>query len=358
MNEQPRGSLSTPSLWCPIPSRIHPQRASVTEFQLDWSVRHRLVAGDAELTRLARADIAGLAARFVPRATLAGVRAMAALLTLTFVIDDLNDEGPLRGRPDEFARYASALSRALDRSPLGEPTEPTVGALHDIGRRLRHSVSPGLWARLVRDFRLTLAAEVRESTHNVRRLPPDLDTYVRNRLATTWVLPLTDLAASVDGTEPAPADLDRPEVRALTEMTGLILGWDNDICGYAKDRRDGVVDVNNLPDVLARTTGADPAEALAQAVAMRDRVLAHWLALRDQVADIARPALAAHLANLASMIRGHLDWAATCPRHTVPQGGSVIRISSARPACDISGPDPLRIPSIAWWGRLSSKVAG
>ncbi|MER8011959.1 terpene synthase family protein [Streptomyces sp. NPDC094149] len=358
MNEQPRDPLSIPSLWCPIPSRIHPQRALVTEFQLDWSVRHRLVGSDAESTRLAAADIAGLAARFVPRAGLAGARTMAALLTLTFVIDDLNDEGRLRGRPAEFERYAAALSRALDRGPLDEPAEPTVRALHDIGRRLGHSMSPGLRARLVRDFRVTLAAEVRESTQNVRRLPPDLDTYVRNRLATTWVLPLTDLAAAVDGAEPAPADLDRPEVRALTEMTGLILGWDNDICGYAKDRRDGVVDVNNLPDVLARTTGAGPAEALAQAVAMRDRVLEHWLGLCDQVNDTASPALAGHLANLASMIRGHLDWAATCPRHTVPQGGSVIRITPTRPARALSGPDPLKIPSIAWWGRLSSRVAG
>jgi hypothetical protein len=358
MNEQPRDPLSIPSLWCPIPSRIHPQRALVTEFQLDWSVRHRLVGSDAESTRLAAADIAGLAARFVPRAGLAGARTMAALLTLTFVIDDLNDEGRLRGRPAEFERYAAALSRALDRGPLDEPAEPTVRALHDIGRRLRHSMSPGLRARLVRDFRVTLAAEVRESTQNVRRLPPDLDTYVRNRLATTWVLPLTDLAAAVDGAEPAPADLDRPEVRALTEMTGLILGWDNDICGYAKDRRDGVVDVNNLPDVLARTTGAGPAEALAHAVAMRDRVLEHWLGLCDQVNDTASPALAGHLANLASMIRGHLDWAATCPRHTVPQGGSVIRITPTRPARELSGPDPLKIPSIAWWGRLSSRVAG
>ncbi|MEU9391320.1 terpene synthase family protein [Streptomyces sp. NPDC048324] len=358
MNEQPSGSLPTPSLWCPIAGGVHPHRALVTEFQLDWSIRHRLVRGDAETARLAAADIAGLAARFVPRATPAGARTMAALLTLTFVIDDLNDEGGLRGRPDAFTAYASALSQALDGGPLGEPAEPTVRALHDIGRRLGESMSPALRARLVRDFRVTLAAEVRESTHNVRRLPPDLDTYVRNRLATTWILPLTDLAASVDGTEPAPEDLDRPEVRALTEMTGLILGWDNDICGYAKDRREGVVDVNNLPDVLARTTGAGPAEALAQAVEMRDRVLEHWLGLRDRVDETASPALADHLANLASMIRGHLDWAATCPRHTVPHGGPVIRISPTRPARGLSGLDPLQIPSIAWWGRLSSKVAG
>ncbi|WP_200302763.1 terpene synthase family protein [Streptomyces adelaidensis] len=358
MNESPRGPLSIPSLWCPIPSQIHPQRASITAFQLEWSIRHGLAMSRHEIERLATADIAGLAARFVPRATLAGAQTMAALLTLTFVIDDLNDDGRLRGLPDDFARYAATLSRALDRSRPAEPADPSVRALNDIGRRLRHAASPALTARLVRDFRVTLAAEVRESANNVRRLPPDLDTYVRNRLATTWVLPLADLAATVDGVEPALTDLDRPQVRALTEMTSLILGWDNDICGYAKDRHDGTEDVNNLPDVLARTTGSGPAEALTQAVSMRDRVLAYWLRLCREVNETAGPALAGYLANLASMIRGHLDWAATCPRHTVPQGGSVIRIPAARRACGTPAPDPLRIPSIAWWRNLPDTLAG
>nr|WSY56183.1 hypothetical protein OG999_42625 [Streptomyces sp. NBC_00886] len=358
MNEQAPGPLSVPSLWCPIPSKIHPQRASITEFQLEWSVRHRLAVGSHEIARLASADIGGLAARFVPRATLTGARTMAALLTLTFVIDDLNDDGRLRGLPDDFARYASALSHALGPSRLAEPADPPVRALHDIGRRLRRAASPALAARLVRDFRFALAAEVRESTNNARRLPPDLDTYVQNRLATTWVLPLAGLAAAVDGVEPAPADLDRPEVRALTEMTSLILGWDNDICGYAKDRRDGGEDVNNLPDVLARTTGAGPAQALAQAVSMRDQVLAYWLQVSGQVNETSDSALSGYLANLASMIRGHLDWAATCPRHTIPQGGAVVRIPHDRRACDTPAPDPLRIPSIAWWSKLPDAVAG
>ncbi|MDT3396401.1 terpene synthase family protein [Streptomyces sp. B1866] len=352
MDQPPRGSSSIPSLWCPLPSRIHPQRASITEFQLEWSVRHRLAVGRDEIARLARTDIAGLAARFVPRATLTGAQTLAILLTATFVIDDLNDDGRLRGRPDDFAHYASALSRALGPGPLAEPADPPVRALHDIGRRLTHVASPALAARIVRDFRATLAAEVRESTNNARRLPPDLDTYVQNRLATTWVLPLTDLAAAVDGVEPALADLDRPEVRALTEMTSLILGFDNDICGYAKDRRDGAVDVNNLPDVLARATGAGPAQALAQAVSLRDQVLAHWLRLYDRLGETAGPAPAGHLANLASMISGHLHWAAACPRHTIPHGGPVIRISPARRACDAPAADRLDVPSIAWWRDL------
>ncbi|MBK6013106.1 hypothetical protein [Streptomyces sp. MBT53] len=358
MNEQVPGPLSIPALWCPIPGGVHPQRDAITDFQLEWSVRHRLAVGGHEIARLAGADIGGLAARFVPRATLTGARTLAALLTLTFVIDDLNDDGRLRGRPGDFARYAAALSHALDPRRLAEPADPPVRALHDIGRRVRRAMSPALAARLVRDFRVTLAAEVRESANNARRVPPDLDTYVRNRLATTWVLPLAGLAAAVDGVEPALADLDRPEVRALTEMTSLILGWDNDICGYAKDRHDGSGDVNNLPDVLARTTGAGPARALAQAVSMRDQVLAHWLRLSHQVDRSSDPALSGYLANLASMIRGHLDWAATCPRHTVPQGGAVVRITHTRDAYEAAAPDPLRLPAIAWWSTLPETIAG
>ncbi|WP_327693751.1 terpene synthase family protein [Streptomyces sp. NBC_00459] len=358
MKEQAHSPFPIPSLWCPIPGQIHPQRASITEFQLEWSIRHGLAAGSNEIARLVSADIAGLAARFVPRATLTGAQTMAALLTLTFVIDDLNDDGRLRGLPDDFARYAPVLSDALGPGLPAEPADPLVRALHDIGRRLRRTVSPALAARLVRHFRVTLAAEVRESTNNTRHLAPDLDMYVQNRLATTWVLPLTDLAAAVDGVEPTLADLDRPGVRALTEMTSLILGWDNDICGYAKDRRDGGEDVNNLPDVLARTTGAGPVRALAQAASMRDEVLANWLRLRSEVDETSGPALSGYLANLASMIRGHLDWAATCPRHTVPQGGSVVRIPPSRHAYDASAPDPLRIPSIAWWSDLPGAVAG
>lgn len=341
-----------PALWCPVPSAIHPAWRVIQVRNAQWVARMRLVPTGVRREQLAGLNVGELAARFAPRGTLDGVQLIADLLTMTFTLDDLHDQGILTRHPDELAHLFTRLHRPLiDASTQADDPLPDVHvqALRDLRDRLGQIASPALVSRMVSAIRDTLLADVQETAQITRGCPPDLDDYVQYRIASSWVLPIATVVAAADGFEPTSAQLDQPAVAALTDMAALLMGWDNDIYGYAKDHRAKTADVNNLPDVLARTSGLAAEQALRHAVALRDRLLAHFLRVRARTESTADPQLRSYLANLASMIRGQLDWAATCPRFFQTSASTSWPVRIAADPSDTSA-EPLPIASIAhWW---------
>ena len=86
-----------------------------------------------------------------------------------------------------------------------------------------------------------------------------------------------------DGYELSAEAVEHPAVRALTEMSWLLVAFDNDLYSY---HRENVLQGNglNAVDVVAREQGRTVAEAVDTVVAMRDRVMCRFLALGDEVA--------------------------------------------------------------------------
>ncbi|KJY36704.1 terpene synthase family protein [Streptomyces sp. NRRL S-495] len=297
---------------------------------------------------MARQRIGELAARFAPRATVPGLLVLTDLLTLTFVLDDLYDSpGSDPGLADRTAVLrAAAHTRTPSTDPIGQALQRTLSSHAALA-------SPGLSGHLARAIDESLTANLDEHLSR-SRLVPDLDAYLRHRRATTWFVPIADVLAVTDGAEPAPAELDRPPVRALIDMTNLVTGWDNDLYGYARDHAAATLDHVNLPDVLARSLGCAPAEAVRLGIGLRDEVLARFLRLRDRTAATAGPALRALLANLASSIRGQLDWTAGTDRFRAPgtPAGRPHPLTDRRPA------PPVRLPPISgslWWWPLTEE---
>ncbi|MGW6915360.1 terpene synthase family protein [Kitasatospora sp. NPDC054939] len=300
----------------------------------------------ARRAALARQRIGELAARFAPRATLPGLLALTDLLTVTFVVDDLYDApGSAPGLADR-----NAVLRAAVHTPTPS-TDPVGRAVQRVLSSHAALASRGLNGHLARAIDESLAANLAE--HLARsRLVPDLDAYLRHRRATTWFVPIADVLAVADGTEPAPAELDRPAVRALIDMTNLVTGWDNDVYGYARDHAAATLDRVNLPDVLVRSLGCAPAEAVRLGLGLRDEVLARFLRLGDRTAATAGPALRALLANLTAGIRGHLDWTAGTDRFRT--AGTLARWP--QPLTDRRPVPPVWLPPISgslWWWPLT-----
>nr|BEK63032.1 hypothetical protein KPHV_02590 [Kitasatospora purpeofusca] len=337
-----------PPFWCPLPPALHPGHRLAQEHQVTWMTAAAVPPETDRRAALARHRIGELAARFAPRATVPGLLVLTDLLTLTFVLDDLYDTpGSDPGLADRTAVLrAAAHTRVPSPDPVGRAVQRMLSSHAALA-------SPRLSGHLARAIDESLAANLDEHLSR-SRLVPDLDAYLRHRRATTWFVPIADVLAVADGPEPAPAELDRPAVRALIDMTNLVTGWDNDLYGYARDHAAATLDHVNLPDVLARSLGCGPAEAVRLGLGLRDEVLARFLRLSARTAATAGPALRALIANLAASIRGQLDWTAGTDRFRTP-GTPTGR---PQPPTDRRPAPPDRLPPIAgslWWWPLTEE---
>jgi terpene synthase-like protein len=160
----------------------------------------------------------------------------------------------------------------------------------------------------------------------------------------------------VDGYELPERDCQDPAVRALTEMTCVIGGIDNDLQSWSKERRlqqSG----QNIIVVLAHHYGSTPESALPTAVALRNQIMDLFLRLTEQTAVRASEELHRYLDDLGHTIRGNLDWGRAVPRYTADDGHEMNpavqrhreQMLSAAFTPGAGAPRLSELPSIAWW---------
>jgi hypothetical protein len=173
------------------------------------------------------------------------------------------------------------------------------------------------------------------------RPPPE---YTALRLQTAGGAPTIALLEIANGPEVPGAEMDSPAVRALTEMAIMIASWDNDLHSLHRELRESSA-YPNLVTVPAHHRGLPPERAAAEAVRLRDRVMARFLRLRESAT--ARPVSEARRIDLDCLghaIRGNIDWALAVPRYR----GIAAHPGWADAPAD-PDPAPLPIPAIAWW---------
>jgi hypothetical protein len=147
-----------------------------------------------------------------------------------------------------------------------------------------------------------------------------------------------------EGYEVPAEEMETADVRALTEAMCLLVGLDNDIVSYHKERRRSG-DKINMIHVIAHERGQEPDEALTEAVAFRDALLTLFLKLRSQVEPTASAATRRYISGLSAWIRGNLDWSTHTARYRDPgqENIQVVDVPS-RPAQEFSPPD-----GVSWW---------
>lgn len=150
-----------------------------------------------------------------------------------------------------------------------------------------------------------------ESETRARGGVADIPTYLAMREVTVGVgveLVLSELAAGLVLTGP-----ERDAMADLARMTKNLVGWENDLSTYRKERAAG--DPNNLVLVLAAHERLDLAAAAARVVRMHDRE-ASSLALRvAQVERQGSPGARRYAAILGAWVSGHLAWARETGRY-------------------------------------------
>ncbi|MGY0004879.1 terpene synthase family protein [Micromonospora sp. I033] len=305
---------------CPIPPRLSPHADAVQEWLIGQLDRLGLPLDPAMRERLARAGFARYAGRLYPDATEPDLRALAALFTWFFLVDDACE-----GRD----RLAPAQIRALRDGAL---------ALLREGPRARHPGFSGPLRRLLVQawreprrrmparWRLRFADAVadhldgawREAVATSAGRPPGVAEYVQLRRATSAAYvsyPLIEFAAR----RPLPdAVYHHPALRRLADLANDLLSWYNDLASLERDR--ATAGGHNLVLAVAGERGV-PVPAAVDLVAARWRAeMARFMALSAAVPSFG-PALdesvAAHLDGLANAVRGTVDWTLESARYPV-----------------------------------------
>ncbi|WNM41634.1 terpene synthase [Micromonospora halotolerans] len=304
----------------PIAPRLSPHADGVQEWLVGQLDRLGLPLDPAMRERLARAGFARYAGRLYPEASEPDLRALAALFTWFFLVDDAC-EGPDRLAPAQIRALrdgALALLREGPRARHPGFSGPLRRLLVQAWREPRRRM-PARWrlrfADAVADH---LDGAWREAVATVAGRQPGVAEYVQLRRATSAAYvsyPLIEFAAG----RPLPdAVYHHPALRRLADLANDLLSWYNDLASLERDRAGA--GGHNLVLAVAAEEGV-PVPAAVDVVAERWRAeMARFVALRAAVPSFG-PALdeavTAHLDGLANAVRGTIDWTMESARYPV-----------------------------------------
>ncbi|MGW6413022.1 selina-4(15),7(11)-diene synthase [Streptomyces vinaceus] len=337
-----------PPLFSPIDPAIHPSHMEIDEHTIAWAEYFRI--GSSELRgRLVQHEIGIFGARIIPD----GCEEVASLLSdfimWLFGIDDgYCEEGPLGQKPGNLAGALHRLVRIAQdpNSPILR-SDPIANGLRDLRGRMDTYGTSDQVARWVDSLREYFFSVVWEASYRAKGSIPNVNDYTLMRLydgATFVVFPLLEMAY---GYELQPHERSSPAVRAANEMASFVITWDNDILSAHKEQHAPGYHLN-APIVLAKEHDLEAHEALALAIAQRDRVLCAFMLLRDHLYTSASPQLRRYLDSLACFIRAAQDWGVSSVRYTTPDNPAQLPSQFTRVPTDCRS-EPLDISAVSWW---------
>ncbi|MBB5122549.1 hypothetical protein GO002_25985 [Streptomyces eurocidicus] len=333
--------------YCPIPPAAHPRVREIDDASVDWMLQQDLDTSSHQRQRLIRCDFGGLTARTMPYGQVRPLTVVAKLHSVLFSLDDaLCDEAGATAHG--LAHTTSRIMRVLEAPTPDWPDDtPHAAALRAIRLELAEHATAGQLRHWTEGMRTYMSGLVWEAACRRDRALPSVNDYAAMWMRAIGMAPSTALMDIAGGYELRDQDLDRPEIRAMTEMTWTLVAWDNDFYSRNKEiQRAG--DNLNLIDVLAQERDCPPARAQEEAMAMRDRVMTLFLRLREQLWPRSGVELRCYLVALGQFVRGHLDWASACARYADPYGtAEPARWWKPAPADDSL--EPLPLPAVAWW---------
>lgn len=365
--------IELPAFYCPIPPAMHPLLEQVKAASLDWAAGMGLCPDDWSRRRLEGTRSAELYAGMTPEGIATHLEIAAQWVYWGFSFDDTwcDEEGEPDSGAGRFGPLVHQTGRVLrvletlDARLCGG--DPHLTALHDLAIRYRGHATPVQMQRWVNGQRLWLLGVIRQNAHRAAGGPLGIDDFLSIRIHDCGGPPTQSMYEFVNGLEVPGAEMDSPAVRAITEAFWLVAASDNDRVSRYKETL-GHGDDHNLIDVVQRNLGCSFEDAAAEAIALRDRAMTLFLALRHRIASSASTALRSYLTALGHGIRSNIDWSLRVPRYA-KVGGSDDRSEAAGPAepgvdgaavhIEFSGRctddpshgslDPRSFPTIAWW---------
>lgn len=356
-----------PAFFSPIEEVTHPDLPILEQKAIVWADRIGLYA-----TPLERAwGLNGVRPPVIPCRACVDADPERLLVFLCWsywiwAVDDVHHHTSETGTTGHTSAPGGTTARMVDLAgrlgcALDGPGQVLPGstrfahALADIGNMPREKATPTKWQRFVAAHRQWTMGELWQacSTQLGTELP--LETYVMQRLANTGCIPMFAGTAFANGLDISDDEMYDPAVMAAENAVNFIIGWDNDLISYAKEKFHGEADTNGVT-VMARHLNCSLQDAAIEIAKLRDRVMVLFLALQEQIGRTGSDDLNKYLRSLVQYVRSQLVWCTSVPRYTVfndhrqppPGDFPTLKIEwSAGP----SDPrlQPPAIPAIQWW---------
>jgi hypothetical protein len=321
------GNPSMLRLDCPIPSRISPHADAVGDWLVDWVGGFDLPMDAKARRRLAQGGFARYAGRLYPDASAADLRAIAAIFTWFFLVDDACDD-PTGPRPRQVRALRDGvlrLLRAEDRAvpPDGEHAfaGPLRRMLLDVWRKPRRRM-PAVWqARFADAVAHHLDGVLIEVSNRAAGRQPTINEYVTLRRATSAAYVSYTLIEFASGLPVPDAVYHHPAVQAVAATGNDLLSWFNDLISLRRDAASACG--HNLVLAIAHERGLPVEEAIQLAVDRWQRTMHRFVELRAEVPSFGATidlALRHHLDGVANSVRGTIDWSLESGRYRTDDG--------------------------------------
>jgi hypothetical protein len=344
--------VDIPPLWCPIPAAAPARWQEVELRSVQWMTRFGLFDEPALRRRVMATRAAEWSARVAPNASPDGLQVFADSVYRDLVFDDDTlDAGPIGPDPGRLLPYLQILLYVMNHPEARPGGDAFVQTLHDVARRWRALASPTALRRWIDGHTAWLCAAAAIVEHRSRGTLSDLNEYViigpadrRNVMSISGI-------EMAEGTALPTAEMETPQVRALTAAAGVLVTFDNDLFCYPREVLRGAPG-SNIVSVLRSSRRLPAQAAVADAVRLRDRTMCLYLSLRDQLRPRASTALHAYLDQLDHYVRGNLDWSMTAPRYQTRVEGARWAAGRESRFADHPSDGSLvapPIPAIAWW---------
>ncbi|WP_433517186.1 terpene synthase family protein [Nonomuraea sp. CA-143628] len=280
-----------------------------------WLAASHMLAGADTIEHFRRSKIGLLAARTNPTVPRDSLRLINDWYNWLFAFDDAFCEGELMGhRASALARALPPLLEILDGRKEADATDPFGLALSELLHRISDTATPAQvdrWRITVKEY---LFAQIWEAANREVDLIPTPEDYVLMRRITGATYTCLALIDACGGYRLEAEEWHHPDVRALSDLACDLIGWDNDLLSYAKER-DNDKARHNLVTVLATHKTLTLQEALQEVANMHNEAVAAFLDRRAALDHWASLPVRKYVRGLEHWVRGHIEFSLGSARY-------------------------------------------
>jgi hypothetical protein len=344
-----------PPFYCPIPPAVHPKANILEQRASAWLDEHHVYPDPTERAWGMATHSIDFVCRLAPDGHDERVLLFALWNYWAFAIDDEHDDESTALSVADAVDIGWRVIRTLEvpgYRPLG--THRLADGLTDLVERTRAVTSAAQLHRFAAGLRDVLYAMAWQLATIERGIVPTLDDYaavrpslIGARFSIAWIEIANDVRLSAD-------QWARDDIQALIDAAGFVVSCHNDMLGAAKEDHRRVPEINIIT-VLRHHNRCSTRQAIADTVAIQERVTTLFLTLRKQLATDPDSEVRRFAAATGHYIRGNLDWHIAAPRYASPRNRNAWPVPNAR--CDAEVTDrpsdpntaPPAIASIDWW---------
>jgi Terpene synthase family 2, C-terminal metal binding len=339
--------LTRPVLYCPIDAAVHSNAKNAEVGAFEWMDRCQLFSNESKRSAAFSSNSAEVSARIIPHAPDDLLLFLSTYMYWGFFADDVFDSGPVDVRKARFADLAPQYMRALETPCVAATDDQPLTVLY---RELRLFLQPRVTLSQLRRWIDAnfgwLLGQTLEIGDAERHTVPTINDFlfVRTYTMAGRCLNLTVELAGGGGEVPE-HERESPRAQAINHIVAVLMGLYADLFSLAKEEPGA----HNIVNILANENRCPTAEAVRQAVALSDRIMALFLRLREQIARHASTEMRCYLDNLGHLLRGVLDWGPSVARYHGPQTSEPPEGIACTDRPSDPDPSPLPYPTVSWW---------